>query len=600
MPLYPFDPHSGRRRSMDETVQFIEESYGCTLVNGFERIIAADGARHNTERVASFGEFAPYEAWYANQSGTASLRWATAPVPATGAADVLFLLSIGLGNGSALPQPTGQFDLLVNGEQVASLRVVKHHETWVTDAATVHYDVHRLETAPPGLALILDDVLREESFASFGMLLIKMPRSRFAPGQAAEIAVRPVSRVRSSQWFKVDKGTNVRFHGNFYRGLEALSRGRTVPTVSGYGVYFGDIHTHSGQSDDQFGTCGTGTVDENYRYARDVSNLDFYALTEHDWQTGPAHWETLMHKVEAYNAPDRFATIPAFEWTSLVYGHRNVYYADAAQPYFLAWQEAMAGGSRQPMAPGVDSPADLWRKLDALNTFAITIPHHPSASSHPLTWEYFNPTYDRLVELYSSWGSSEFFENRAKGFGADRYPHLFVRPALDAGLRFGFCASSDGHDGNPGNAQSPDYKHHHLYHYRGSGLTAVLAPDLSRRSVLDALHDRRCYATTGEPILLDVALSGHLMGRELRANQVGRRPVVRASVTGTTQLQRVEVIKNGKVVSRHECYEDDFSRAEVAWEDPHFDRTRSNYYYVKVLQKDEEMAWSSPVFVDPD
>ncbi len=594
MSFFPFDPETGRRRTMDEAVRFVEQTYGCTLVNGFDRIMEMTGnAVHNPKRVASFGEFTPYEAWYVSNG---SLRWETAPVPATSAPYVVFMLSVGLGNGSALPQPTGRFDLLLNGERVAQLRVVKHSETWETGDALVHYDVKRLETAAPGQALILDAVLREESFASFGLLLVRIPRERVPVGPAV-FEVRPFNRAESTQWFKVDKGTNVRFHTNYYAGLEALKRGRVAPRLGEYNVYWGDIHNHSGESADGYGCCGAGTVDENYLYARDVSNLDFYALTEHDWQTGPAHWDRLMQKVEEYNRPGRFATIPSFEWTSLVYGHRNVYYADANQPFFLSWGEALSGKNRRPMAPDVDSPHDLWRKLDDLGVMCLTAPHHAPAASHPLNWNYFNPKYDRFVEIYSSWGSSEFPENRFKGCGADRFGHLYVQSVLNAGLRFGFVASSDGHDGNPGNAQSPDFKHHHLYHYLGSGRTAVLAHDLSRESVLEALHGRRCYAVTGDPILLDFRVSGHLMGEELAVAQVGRKPLITAEITGTTHLKTLEIIKNGRVVWRQECHGENFNRESVAWVDEALDNGRDNYYYFKVTQRDDEMAWSSPVWV---
>jgi len=597
----PFDPHTGRRRTMDEAVAWIRQRYGCEMVNGFDRIIDEGKARHNKERVASFGEFSPYEAWYLDSQEPGFVRWISAPVPQTDAASVVFLLAIGLGNGSALPQPTGRFDLLLNGQRLASLRVVKHSDTWVSENATVHYEVRRLETAPQGMGLILDSVVREEAFASFGLLVVKVDRSFVRPGEGAIFEVRAENRNASTQWFKVDKGTNVRFHSNFYAGLAAVVQGRVAPRAGQYNIYFGDIHTHSGQSAGGLGTCGTGSVDENYTYARDVSNLDFYALTEHDWQTNDEHWSTLMQKVEAYNAPGRFATIPAFEWTSLVYGHRNVYYADANQPFFLSWQEAQVGkgGGRQPMAAGVDSPRELWAKLDRLNTLAITAPHHPSAASHPLNWEFWNAKYDRLVEVYSSWGSSEYPENRNKGFGAERFAHLNVVDALNRGLRFGIIASSDGHDGNPGNAQSPVYRHHHLWHYLGSGLAAVLTEDLSRESVVQALHDRRCYAVTGAPIALDVRLNDHVMGSELTAAAVGRGPLLTADVTGTTHLTLLEIIKNGRVVWRQPCYGETYNRETVAWVDEQFDPTRENYYYFKVTQRDGEMAWSTPIWVSP-
>ena len=51
-------------------------------------------------------------------------------------------------------------------------------------------------------------------------------------------------------------------------------------------------------------------------------------------------------------------------------------------------------------------------------------------------------------------------------------------------------------------------KHHHQFHHLGSGRAVVLAEALTREAVFDALHARRCYATTGAPIVLDFTVNG--------------------------------------------------------------------------------------------
>jgi hypothetical protein len=46
--------------------------------------------------------------------------------------------------------------------------------------------------------------------------------------------------------------------------------------------YFGNLHSHTSFSD------GSGTPDEAYKYARDVGDLDFLAVTEHNHEgAGP-------------------------------------------------------------------------------------------------------------------------------------------------------------------------------------------------------------------------------------------------------------------------------------------------------------------------
>ncbi|HWI65557.1 MAG TPA: hypothetical protein VNT75_27330, partial [Symbiobacteriaceae bacterium] len=90
------------------------------------------------------------------------------------------------------------------------------------------------------------------------------------------------------------------------------------------------------------------------------------------------------------------------------------------------------------------------------------------------------------------------------------------------------------------------------------------------------------------------------MGRELSAGQVGRKPLLTADVTGTTHLTRLEIIKNGRIVWRHDCYEDTYNHDAVAWVDEQFEPGRENYYYFKVTQRDGELAWSSPIWVSPE
>src|SRR5690348_6004098 len=48
MPDYPFDPQSGRRRTVEEAAGWVEQTYGYTLVNGCQTVLDAAGVQHNT------------------------------------------------------------------------------------------------------------------------------------------------------------------------------------------------------------------------------------------------------------------------------------------------------------------------------------------------------------------------------------------------------------------------------------------------------------------------------------------------------------------------------------------------------------------------
>ena len=86
-------------------------------------------------------------------------------------------------------------------------------------------------------------------------------------------------------------------------------------------MYFGDLHAHTGHGRAGFGNlwngCGMGSVEENYLYARDVSNLDFMGLTDHEANVyDEAGWTLRKEAAARYEDPGAFAALLCYEWSS--------------------------------------------------------------------------------------------------------------------------------------------------------------------------------------------------------------------------------------------------------------------------------------------
>ena len=164
----------------------------------------------------------------------------------------------------------------------------------------------------------------------------------------------------------------------------------------------------------------------------------------------------------------------------------------------------------------------------------------------------------------------------------NRLPGNSVRDALDRGLRFGFIASGDGHDGHPGLSQIAAGQ---------GGLAAFLGVEPTRDGIRSALLARRTYATNGPRMLLRCALGSHRMGATFPPPGEALTLYVRA--IGTAALRNVDVIRSGTVVQSIDC--------EEAW-DFRFtldveDLKSGEYLYVRVVQDDGGAAWSSPFYV---
>ncbi|MHB1456510.1 MAG: DUF3604 domain-containing protein [Armatimonadota bacterium] len=591
MDAYP--NKSSRRVIISEIEEYAARKAGIQLINGFSEIRESPGTITGGPRVAGFMESHDLRDWYLPLKSGASMSWSTHPVPNSSLNKAGFVFSTGFGNGSPLPQPSGKWKVYVNGRYALSVRAVKHSQKWSEGDCTLVFTANRIESAEPFGSICLSSIITADSFAAFGPAILTVPMSWIHPGKPAEIRIEASPEVDSERWLHLAAAPSIIMSEDIYKAIDLLASVNRYHADS-QGIYFGDIHTHSGEADGHDGYsvgCGMASRRSNYEYAKGPGGMDFYALTDHEWQVHPDKIGAYMGLADEYNEDGSFVSLPAFEFTSLLYGHRNVYFRDSGGTII----NSMRGWSGLSHDPDLAvSPDELWNALDGVGIPSITIPHHPSATSHPCSWDFYNPKYDRLVEIYSSWGSSEYYGDFPRGV-SDRYRTLNVRDALKRGLRMGFAGGADGHDGHPGDAQSPVIKHHHIFHHLGSGLTAVLCGELTRHGVFDALHDRRCYATTGVPILLSFNINGAMMGSEIPPLQDGKLPVLQVKCIGTNGISQIRIMKNSTVAATVLC-NGEFD-TELEWVDTAYSNKEPANYYIRVIQKDYESAWSSPIWI---
>jgi len=332
-------------------------------------------------------------------------------------------------------------------------------------------------------------------------------------------------------------------------------------------LYFGDIHGHSRQSD------GTGTPEDYYRYAREVSGLDISSLTDHaDFGTIPIRgsvWNRIKEAANQAYQPGRFVTFVAFEWTNWVYGHRNVYYQDADGPIFRS------------IDPESDTPDKLWKLIEPYN--AMTIAHHVGGGPIATDWSIPPGPKEWMVEISSIHGSSEYYGCESCIYRPVR--GAFVRDALNRGYKLGIFGSGDTHDGHPGNGTvgSPV-----------TGLLGVYSTGLTREEIWDAFQRRQVYGTSGPKIILNFRVADAPMGTEVAWDRSRGAIPIAIRAIACDEIDRIEVIRNGKTVFS-EKGDGIFTQHLLEDENP---IKGESWYYARIIQKDGQMAWSSPVWVD--
>jgi hypothetical protein len=350
-------------------------------------------------------------------------------------------------------------------------------------------------------------------------------------------------------------------------GLSAEANPLLV-TVDGPRVLWADLHGHSALSD------GTGTVQDYFRYARDVAALDVVALTDHDhWgilplDERPEIFARILREARAFHVPGRFVTLPGYEWTSWIHGHRHVLGFGDEVPLLSS------------LDPAYESPQQLWRALEGRPV--LTFAHHSAGGPIPTNWEIPpDPRFEPVTEIVSVHGSSEALDSPRVIYSP--VPGNFVRDVLDRGYELGFIGSGDSHDGHPGLA--------HLAAPSG-GLAAILSEERTREGVLEALRARRVYATSGPRILLRTALGPHRMGSVVSVPDEGVTDELFISVVAPGALERVDLIRSGAVADSIDLE----SRRDVALHRTVEQLRAGEYLYVRAVQEDGFAAWSSPIF----
>jgi hypothetical protein len=586
---------NGKIKYLGERLKELSATHKTAIVEGFARPIDFRGYTYQGLFKYSFTDVR--EAFGMRQNGGDFIEFETNPVRSLDKPHVTFLLELAMGNGAAYPQPTGQFDIFLNNEKLLSFTVVKYSTLWETDRARFLFEVKKKKTGALGNALNLDEWITSDNTVVNGLGYLRVPSELMGGEPVARIRVIPVNPEKSLNWIRLGLCRSV-LMTDIEAGLTRLSQGRQPPEVEGGKVFFGDLHAHSADGK-YLGVegCGLGSWEENFKYARDVSCLDFFCMSDHDWQMDAADWRQLREMSDEYDQPGRFATIKGFEWTSMLYGHRNVYFleGDVEEVFDFRTEKHPVRFGLKGITPEDPTPRDLWNWLDKNQLEAITVPHHTNADQFLMSLDhFFNDKYDRLVEIYSCWGAADNTEHEVN-LNNDKFINLSVPGYLNR-LKFGLIASSDGHDGHPGNASLTRGHRYFLGHHLGSGRAAVMCNELSRKEVYWALKNRHCYAVTGAPIVLNLTVNGTGLGGEVKTQQ-GRPVSVEATVKAEDNIERVEIIKDGLPI--HQESNLGSAKTEISVEDTSEGRNSPHsYYMLKVRQEDGEIAWSSPIFVD--
>lgn len=342
--------------------------------------------------------------------------------------------------------------------------------------------------------------------------------------------------------------------------------GRHKVDVGGetYNLYWGDTHRHSNVS-----RCSVGTEpspDDLYRYGIDINLYDFVALSDHAEHTTDYYWWKQQKTADLYHVPFFHSVLYNYEWSmGFPDGHHNAIFATRDNIKIngkLGAASTMAGG---------------WEILAAGGYKAITAPHTSADPGMGTDWRSHDDRFQRVCEIFQSCRGSYEYDGCPRQHVNARNKAGFYWKGLEKGYKMGIICSSD--------------------HGYGCAYACVYSTTNTREAVWQSMWDRRCYGSTAYGLVMDVRSGEHWMGEEFKSSAA---PKIDVYVRGSAPIRQIDIMGRSKILHTQGSVDAPLNTKEVklSWSDPEWDTlSGEQWYYVRAIQTDDEIAWASPMWV---
>ena len=357
-----------------------------------------------------------------------------------------------------------------------------------------------------------------------------------------------------------------------------------------YQLYFGQLHGHTQYSD------GAGSLDSALSYIKnlpDSANVQFVAFTDHsnyfDSKNAP-NVEAALYDTSLVKDSDASHSWKTYKDTIAQFNNDNAGSMVAIGGFEMTWSGG-PGHINTFNTPGIVSRNNktLNNKTDdaGMKAYYALLSQTEGANSisqfnHPGTtfgnfkdFSYWNPVIDSrmyMVEVGNGEGQ----------IGAGGYYPSYEQyiMALDKGWHLAPTNNQDNHQGKWGNAND--------------ARDVILTDNFTEEGIYDAIRALRMYATEDKNLELGYTVNGLMMGS--RIETVPGKLDIEVSVYDpdrTDSIAKVEVVVNSGKVAH-------------VWDDAAQLKNGTlsvtlapeySYYFIRVTQKDGDLAVTAPVWV---
>lgn len=353
-----------------------------------------------------------------------------------------------------------------------------------------------------------------------------------------------------------------------------------------YSLYFGQLHSHTTYSD------GSGTLDNALDYINQIGegdNIDFVAFTDHSNyfdKSGAANpeaalfnkslmtaesllkWNEYKDKIANFNASSTNRGVIALGGFEMTWsggpGHMNTWNTEGVVSRNNTTLNSKTNDAGMKAYYALLSGSE---GADSVSQF-----NHPGTTFGTFSdFGYWDPAIDSRITLLEV-GNGE----GAIGSGGYFPSYNYYTMALDKGWHVAPTNNQDNHKGKWGNAND--------------ARDVIITDNFTEQGIYDALKNRGVYATEDKNLEITYTVNNEIMGTII--NEVPENLNLNVTLNDPDDMiQKAEVIANsGRIVYTWEVSAQ--SKELSTTLEPDY-----SYYYIRVTQKDGDLAVTAPVWV---